>query len=162
MQIMDDGHPAPKCGDWFLAIHQAGERGDMMNALDEYFDYTLTLTAKISAVPRDRLGDAKLTSREIRTLAKEKGFNAKAQQLKTFLHMNWYVIGQANNYLLELYAESQYVNGFCEPAHWEYTDQPKIVGGEWFGADDKSINAGLVAEIRFRDARRLQAIATFE
>ncbi len=53
------------------------------------------------------------------------------------------------------------VNGFCEPAMWDDTEEARLVGGEWLSADPESADTALVAEIRFRDARRLQAIATY-
>ncbi len=160
--VMQDGHPAPRCGDWFLAFHAGGESGNMMNALDEYYDFTLTLTRRISGVPVDRRGDQILFSRNVRTLAKETGFSARAQQLKTFLHMNWYVIGIANDYLVQMYSGVQYVNGFCEPMHWQDTHEPKAVGGEWFASEPNARDSGIITEIRFAGARRLQAMATFE
>jgi len=159
--VQADGHPPPKNAGWYLAIHQDGERGDMLNALDEYYSFVLTLTKTVDGVPRDRLGDKLLCNRLARTLAKETGFNARAQQIKTFLHMNWWVIGLANQLLVEMYAAEYVVNGFCEPAHWYDTELPRLVGGEWLSADPESADTALVAEIRFRDARRLQAIATY-
>jgi len=161
MDVMPDGHPRPITANWFLAIHQEQERGDMMNALDEYYAFTLTMTRMLAQVPVDKAGTAILANLDVRTLAKETGFNARAQQLKTFLHMNWAVIGRANELLLEMYAAEYVVNGFCEPAHWENTTVPKLVGGEWFSAEAAQANAGITAEIRFADARRLQPITTF-
>lgn len=159
--IMADGHPPPRAVDWFLAVHQESERGDMMNALNEYYDFTLTLTKALAGTPFDRAGTQLLANTKARTLAKETGFNARAQQLKTFLHMNWFVIGRANTLLTEMMEADQFVNGFCEPAHWDDTTLPKPVGGEWFSADPNQKNSGITCEIRFRGARRLQPIATY-
>ncbi len=159
--IMADGHPAPRTAGWFCAIHQGGQRGDMMNALDEYYGFTLTLSVLLAGVPPDRVGTQLLAKNDALTLAREVGFNARAQQLKVFLHMNWYVIGLANQYLCQMFSGSYQVDGFCEPCHWSDMTDPKFVGGEWFAAEPNHPNAGITAEIRFDGARRLQAIATY-
>ena len=161
LDIMPDGHPPPRTAGWFCAIHQGGQRGDMMNALDEYYGYTLTLSVLLAGIPPDRVGSQLLAKKELLTLARETGFNARAQQLKAFLHMNWYVIGRANEYLLQMYAGAYQVDGFAEPAHFGTMTDPKFVGGEWFAADPNHKTAGITAEIRFEGARRLQELTTF-
>lgn len=160
LDVMQDGKPPPKTANWFCAVHQAGERGDMLNALDEYYDFTLTLTLAVSGKPRDRWGYL-LATRQVRTLARESGFNARAQQLKDFLHMNWAVVAQANVLLSEWYAQRYIVYGFAEPAHWAGTEKPEAVGGDWLGADTSAADVAITAEISFEGARRLQAITTY-
>lgn len=159
--VTPDGRPPPRCVDWFLAVHQDGEHGDMQNALDEYYSFMLTLNMVTTKFPRDRLGETAVVSRAALTLAKESGFNARAQQLKTFLHMNWFVIFAANNWLLKLYEQANVVNGFAEPAQWDYTDKPALRGGEWLASDPNAQDCVLTAEIRFKDARRLQPMAEY-
>ncbi len=155
------GQPPPRMGDWFASIHQLDSNSDMLNALNEYFGFALTLTRRVSGVPIDRLGDQLLVQQTVRTLAKETGFNAKAEQLRSFLHMNWEVLGNANRILLALEPGAYQVYGFSEPAHFVGMPIPHLVGGEWFTADPNEGAVGLVSELRFEGARRLQAIATY-
>lgn len=159
--LQADGHPPAFSGSWYLSIHGGQSRGTMRNARDEYTGFVLSLTRRVDAVPRDRLGDQLLCNRLSRTLAIETGFNSRAQQIATFLDSNWAVIATANQYLVEMYAASYQVNGFCEPAMWESTEDVKLVGGEWFSAEPEAADTGIVCEIRFKDARRLEPIGTY-
>ncbi len=160
--IMADGHPEPRCGDWFLAIHGLSPRSEMDNALDEYFGFSLTLTARVAGVPLDRLGDKKIATNIARTQARETGFNARAEQLRAFMHMNWGVLQDANTNLVNLEPGANLVYGFCEPARYRgRNDPPDLVGGEWFAAEPEAEDVGITSELRFEDCRRLQAIATY-
>ena len=165
-QVMgDQGQPPPFAGDWFCAVHQAGSSSEMDNALDELFDFDVTLTRRLAGVPLDRLGDQLLASRTARTMAKETGFNARAEQLRSMLHMDWGALGDANNYLVGLFPQANVVYGFCEPARYRGMDTPRLVGPSWFMAEEPSgeglDQVGLVASLHFKGARRLQAIATY-
>jgi hypothetical protein len=154
--IMPDGQPPPGCGDVFVAVHPGGTDGDMMNALDQYLGFSLTLTMRVKEPP-DRVGDQLLA----RNVARRVGFNARAHQLGIFLHMNWGVLQDANNVLVSLAGDVMTVEGFCEPAQWASMEVPTLVGGEWFGASPDSEDVGLKAELQFERCRRLQAIAIY-
>lgn len=158
--LQDSGKPPPRCGDWFCAIDQGASQSTMDNALNEYFGFAVTLTRRVT-VPLDRVGTAVLASRLARKLAKETGFNARAYQLATFLHMNWAVLGDANTILVGFEPNANIVAGFCEPARYKGMDIPKLVGGEWFSAQPDATDVGLVSELRFDDCRRLQPIAMY-
>jgi len=155
-RIMADGYPPAACGNVFLAIHQGSTTSLMDNALDEYFAVTLTLTMRVS-IPVDRVGDQLLAQR----LAKNIGMNRRINWLATFLHMNWEVIGIANNLLIELFPEADVIHGFAEPLRYRNSELPSFVGGEWFASAPEAEDVGLKAEIRFEDARRLQAIEEY-
>ncbi len=159
--LQADGHPPPKNAGWYCAIFGSDSRGMMRNARDEYTSYTITLTKTVDGVPRDKIGDKLLAQKLAVQGGKKDSFNARAQALSVFLDSNWFVIGLANQYLVEMYPNVEIVNGFCEPAMWDDTEEARLVGGEWLSADPESADTALVAEIRFRDARRLQAIATY-
>lgn len=154
--IRDDGHPPPRCGSVFLAIHQGGVSSDMQNALDEYFDFALTLTMRVS-VPLERIGDRQLA---IET-TQDSGWNRKAHRVKNYLHMAWGILQDANQYLVDWNPDAPTVYGFCEPARFADMETPVLVGGEWFGADLEAGDVGLQGAIRFVRARRLQALTTF-
>ena len=167
LDVMPDGRPPGKVAQWFCAIHQGKETSVMRNALDERFGVILTLTMVIGPGLREKIGASNrpgltLTSREVRTLAKESGFNSRLRQLKTFLHGNWFVIGLANEYLQAWYGAAGVVDGFAEPCYaFEGPDELKVVGGEWLGANPNHADAALVADLHLDGARRLQAIASY-
>lgn len=161
-EIMDDGHPPPRMGNIFVAIHEGQSRSTARRNLDEYFAFNLTLTMRVS-VPVDRIGDQLLASKLARTASKgQPSFNARMEQLRAFLHMNWNVMvatGQTPNSANDNLAAwlSGTVYGFVEPAMYTGRDKPALVGGEWFGAAPEASDVGLICEMRFDRARRFQA-----
>jgi hypothetical protein len=158
--IMADGRPPPRCGEVFVAVHQHGQMGDMMNALDEYYGWDVTLTMRVT-IPLDRVGEQLLSKNLAADVARKIGFNYRAQQLKTLLHMNWFLLQDANNNLVELYPQAPVVYGFAEPAQFVNMDDPDFVGGAWFSAKVDSDDIGLMAALHFDRARRLQPIANY-
>lgn len=153
--IRDDGQPPPAMGDIFVAVHQGASRSTMKNALNEYFGFNVTLTMR-ATVPYDRIGDQMLA----RKLAKEVGFNRRAEQLRAFLHQNWGILQDANQYLIDMETNANVVYGFCEAAQYAGMEIPALVGAAWFLAESDE-RTGLKAELRFEDARRLQPIASY-
>jgi hypothetical protein len=77
------------------------------------------------------------------------------------LHVAWGVLGQANDYLAAWSAAGNPVHGFCEPARFRGASPPLLVGGEHFWAEPEAVETGLVQELRFEGARRLQAIGRY-
>lgn len=162
-EIMPSGEPTPRCGNVFVSVHEGNVRNDMMNALNEYFDPSITLTMRV-LIPLDRVGNALLASQLARSPGPkgQPSFNARVQLLKVFLHMNWGLLQDANTNLANMLADGNPVYGFCEPAHFASSEIPVLVGGEWFTASPESQDVGLKAEIRFEGCRRLQAIGTYQ
>ncbi len=158
--IMADGHPPPRCGNVFVAVHQRGQSGHMMNALDEFYGWDVTLTMRVT-IPLDRVGEQLLSKKLAAEVARTTGFNYRAEQVKTLLHMNWGMLQDANNNLVELYPQAPTIYGFCEPAQSTSMDDPVFVGGEWFSAEPDAQDLGLKAALHFDRARRLQAIAVY-
>lgn len=152
---MPTGKPKPGMGNLFVAVHQGASKSDMDNALDEYFGFRVTLTMRVN-VPWDRVGDQLLA---VET-ARETGFNRRCEQLRAFLHMNWGVLQDANNYLVTLSPDASVVYGFCEPARYRGMEQATFQTGEWF-ASEEGEDVGLKSELTFEDARRLQPIAQY-
>lgn len=153
-----DGKPPGRCGDWFVSIHQGASTSDMMNALNEYFDFNVTLTARLSNVPLDRIGDQLLATK----LADKTGFNRRINALATFLHMDWGVMQEANNNLQKMMPDVLTVYGFSEPAQFAGAETPILVGSEWFSADPDDVDVGLKSSISFVRCRRgPQAIASY-
>ena len=158
---MDDGHPPPRCGNIFIAVHEGASRSTQDNNLDEYFGWNLTLTMRV-AVPLDRIGDMLLASKLARTAATGKpSFNARLEQLRAWGHMNCTITvlqsqtpASANDNLAAWNSGTIY--GFVEPARYRGAEKPVLVGGEWFGAMPDALDVGLKAELRFDGARRMQ------
>lgn len=157
-----NGKPPPSCGDVFLAIHQSSARSEMDNAEDEYFGFDLTLTYRVT-VPLDRIGDRELASRLARRAGPrgQPSHNARLDRLKSFLHMNWGVIQDANNLMSQWAAEEVVVFGFAEPARYKTREVPRFEGGAWFESNEAADNVGLVGGLHFDGARRLQPISFF-
>jgi hypothetical protein len=129
----------------------------------EYHSVFLSLTFRVQGVPLDRVGDMLLA----RELAQKKtpgrpSFNATANQLKTFLHMNWAILQIANTYLVNSAMDGNAVYGFCEPFRYRGMETATLVGGEWFSADPEAAEVGLKADIRFADCRRMQPIGAYQ
>jgi hypothetical protein len=163
-EIMDDGKPPPRAGNVFVAVHEGQVRSTNDNCLMEYYDWNITLTMRV-AVPLDRVGDQLLASK----LARKHGpgqpsFNARLEQLRAFLHVNWRIgLYNANANLIEMAPPGIIsVYGFIEPARYRSMEKPVLVGPDWFSATPESGHVGLKSELRFEGARRMQALTPDE
>lgn len=160
--IMDDGRPPPRCGKTFVSVCHGVARSVADNQLDERFDFSVVLTMRVTG-PLDRVGEQQIARNiEQVPLRQREGFNAKVDQLRSLLHMNWamtvvmkQLVPSANDNLAK-WDGSATVYGFCEPARYRGTEVPKLVGGEWFGAEPDAEDVGIKAEMRFEGARRFQ------
>jgi hypothetical protein len=160
-EITDDGRPPPRCGNYFAAVHGGTDDSMSDNQLQEYLDFSVTLTMRV-AVPLDRVGDQQLARNIARVpLGQRQGFYAKREQLRAFLHMSWeriVLVGRvppsANDNLAAWLTGTVY--GFCEPARYRGSEKPTLVGGEWFGSEPDAEDTGIKSEIRFARARRFQ------
>lgn len=160
-EIMDDDHPSPRCGQFFLSIHDGAARGDADNQLNEWYEFSTTLTMR-ATIAMDRLGDQLMYRNLIRSQARKEGFHARLEQVKTLLHMNWGFVVLTNqtppsaNDNLASWATGLEVYGFCEPMRFLNVESAKVVGGEWFAADPESEEVGVKATIKFGRCRRMQ------
>ena len=161
-EIMADGHPPPRCGDIFVAIHELSTTGAGIGRLDEMFNFSVTVTQRVT-IPLDRVGDQMLA----RKLARAKGpgntpsFNSRCEQLRAYLHENWGLLQDANTNIVDLLPDASVAYGFCEPMKFRTMETPVFVGGEWFGAEPEAFEVGIKSELQFQDCRRLQGITTF-
>lgn len=160
-EIMDDGRPPPRCGNFFAAVHGAKDENSSYNNIDEHYGFSVTLTMRV-VVPLDRVGDQQVYRNLARVLiAEREGFRAKVDQLRRLLNMNWSLVvltGQtpasANDNLAAWASGTVY--GFIEPAHYTGATDPRLVGGEWFASDPDASDVGVVSELTFVGARRMQ------
>lgn len=167
-EIMENGSPPPRCGNYFVAVHGGTDRGSSDNQLQEYLGFLVTLTARVT-VPLDRVGDQQMSRNlALVPLAQRQGFYAKREQLRAFLHMNWKMTvlqGQTPNSAndnLAAWATGE-VYGFCEPARYRGSEKARLMGSEWFDAEppknvrnEKKEMFGIVSEMKFEGARRFQ------
>ena len=161
--VQDSGQPPPRCGNFFVAVHGGKSSPGPANSrnLDELFGFSVTLTMRVT-VPLDRLGDQQFYRNIERIpLGYRQGFAAKVEQLRAFLHMNWrmtVLTGQtpnsANDNIIAWATGTVY--GFVEPARFMGMEVARLVGGEWFAAEPEAEDIGLVSELRFDRAKRLQ------
>ena len=164
-EIQDDGKPPPRAGKVFVAIYggktRAGQAND--NNLFELYDFNVTLTMRVT-IPLDRVGD-QLVARNLNLVpdAQRQGFNARIEQLRAYLHMNWNRVvktGQnppSANDNLSAWAYGGSVYGFCEPMRYQGTEIPTLQGGDWLGAEPENEDFAIKAEMRFTGAKRFQS-----
>ena len=159
-----DGHPPARMKGAFCAVHQLEDYAEGDGRLDEWYAWGLTLTQSVN-VPKDRVGDKLLAAK----LARQRGptgapsFNARCEQLRSFFHMDWGTLQDANTLLVN-WSPDVVVYGFCEPARYRGRTRPRFEGPDWFAGeettegDDRVV---LVSTLRFEDCRRMQALETF-
>ena len=163
VDIQDDGHPPQGVGNIYVAVYERSSTSRAKNNLDEYFNFAICLTMRVSQVPLDRIGNTLLASKLARTAGKgQPSFNARMEQLRAYLHMNWTITvvqgttpASANDNIAA-WTPSGSVYGFIEPAAYTGRDKPELVGGEWFGAAPDATDVGIKCELRFDGARRMQ------
>lgn len=173
-EIMDDGKPPPRAGNWFAAVHGGRSHPGDANDRNLYllYDFSVTVTGRVTG-PLDRVGD-QMIARNVALvdinnvpLAQRQGFNAKIEQLASFLHMNWKItVSQsqtplsANDNLTAWITAAQLtagnVYGFVEPARFQGLETPVLIGPDWMGAEPDSDQFAMKSELRFVNAKRFQ------
>ncbi len=158
--IMKDGQPPARAGNVFVAVHASATRTspETDNKLEEYFGFQLTVTIRCKAPP-DRIGNSEITVQ----LKDNLGMNRRVEALRALMHMNWGVVQDANNFLVQWAPDNQgIVYGFSEPARYKGCSEPRLEGDAWFSAKPGGKEPfGAVVEMDFVDARRFQAIAEY-
>lgn len=163
-EITEDGHPPPRMGNVFVAVHsgRSSPGGANSRNLDELFGFSVTLTMRV-VIPMDRLGD-QLIARNLELVPHglRQGFDHRVEQLRGFLHMNWRItvlIGQtppSANDNLSAWATGT-VYGFAEPARYQPGSKtPTLMGPDWLSADPEAEEFAIMTEMRFDGARRFQ------
>lgn len=160
---MSSAEPPPRCGNFFASIHDGAMTAVGDNQLDERYSFLVTLTMRVT-VPLDRVGDQQMARNIERIpLGERQGFNAKVDRLRALLHMNWgftVLTGRTPNSANDNLAAwaTGTVYGFCEPMRFTGVEFPKLVGGDWFGADPEAEDIGLKATLSFGKCRRFQPV----
>lgn len=149
------GQPPPRCGKWFIGIWPGSRRNQGRTALDATYELTVTLTARVNE-PFDRVA--------IDLLAKnETGFWDRSEAIAELIHKDcWdtHVITRANAILKDDYPyTSNEPVGFRESLTFMSDSVPRLVGGDWFHARPDATEVGIVQDIYFGRARRIQNLA---
>lgn len=162
-EIMVDGKPPPRAGNFFVAVHGGRSKPGRANRrnLYELFDFDITLTMRVT-VAMDRLGDQQIARNiNLVPVAQRQGFDAKIEQLRTLLHMNWgmtVLTGQspasANDNISSWATGTVY--GFVTPAYYEGSELPVLVFNDWLGAEPDAEKFAVKSEMNFRGAERFQ------
>ena len=160
-EITDGGRPPPRCGNWFVSVHDGFARSIADNQLFELYGFSVTITARLGRVSIDRVGDQLIARNIVRANANREGLNAKVEQLRAFLHMNWKVVvlsGQVPNSANDNLAawSTGTVYGFCEPMRYKSVSRPMETPPDWFGEDPGQESFGIKAELQFDNAKRFQ------
>ena len=146
--VADDGRPHPRCGEHFAAVHPTGEQGTLTTCFDDLHNVSVTLTQRIQ-IPFDRRGRVYLLQAD--------KLQRRANKVKIRIHSNYLLMNRANALIDEWEGSPQ--NGYVEPLFFLQMDaRPREVSGRHFHAEGTSIEAGLVIEVRFGKARRIQYI----
>lgn len=141
-----DGMPHPRAGQVFVAVHPGSVSNEADTHLAERYTVYVTLTMRAGHLPQDREGS------QLMALAST-GLYARAEAIRTLLHMNEAVRSDANTTI------GVGDNGFTETIRYQSMDSPQLKGPDWFGAEDPSDGpVGLAIQLTFGGAMRYQVI----
>ena len=164
-RVMEDEKPVPNCGQEFIAIygnaHHPGQTR-MMTGIEELYDITVAVTLRVANVPKDRRGEASYVDDPNDSFTTPwMTLEERCREIIGMLDKNYTVLLAANQFFTA-------DNGFTEPLLWLSTDaKPKLVGADHFYAHHEQIPGsddvfGMLMEIRFGEAVRLQETANFD
>ena len=147
-----DKHIAIWCGQW-----EAGENIRMEQGLDELIGATFTITQAIGVAPNDRI-DEELVYKACTGV---EWWARRIMAILTKYRWEWICLAteMAQAELCECEPEPA-KDVFVSPPIWAGNDPtPRIVGPDWFSAEpDDEGDFGVVMDVRFRDAKRIQDI----
>lgn len=149
-EVMADGRPPPRCGDYFVSVHGAPSRRGLFHSgfTDEYIGVEVTVTRRIN-VPFDRLGTEVVDEAA-------RGVNAKVNQIVALLERQRYaVMTLANETIGSTFNETDTPRGFIEPLYYQDSEKAKIVDASHFMSVEQRLS-GVIVNIRFAGARRIQ------
>lgn len=158
--VQEDAQPDPDCGKRFLSVYapdDAWRRGpnEVMMGIHEVFKVNVALTVRLGGASQDRYPQKIY-------LDARRSMDDLLRKVMLAIHLNSVsVVTGADQRLGTNFAE-----GFVEPLRWESTDaKPQVVDGRWFWSDDEKTMhypAGLMQQVYFVDAQRLQSFSTME
>ena len=149
--VMPDGRPMPSCGQRFIAIyaHSWNASPDDFNAAEglvEWYGVTCAVTFRSAYVPFDR---------HIPGIGLE--MEDFCRKIISTVHLNHNILLRTNELIAEELGQMT-GTGMLEQLRWASCDaSPTFVTGDWFGEGPPiDQNTGLMAEVRFEQATRVQ------
>ncbi len=146
------GEPPPSCGLRYVSVWPGGtkfgtEPGKVTHVRETY-DLGVTVSWRISHVPKDRVG--RKAWFEAVT-----GLEALVRKVLLAIHGSETLIYAVANGKL-----GAGVNGFLELLAGPANVSQQVVSGAWFGGDQANTKAGLIVPMTFSGAKRLQALGS--
>jgi hypothetical protein len=157
-----DGTPKPSAGEFYVAVHGISW-GVMVEDWDlsEEYQFAITLTMRMAAVPKDRRGVAVW-------LLSPNGMEARIRAAVIALHHNQAVRIAANTYLVAREAKLGIGGEIVGVQRLARIEMPVLRDYSWFGAEppESDIQAerdcGVSQTIVFGKVQRVQAIPTMD
>lgn len=155
---MPGPEPPAYCGQRFVSLYgtswSAGGEGDLHRGLDEVYGIACALTCRLPVYPPDRAGQELYVKAYL-------GMDDLCRRIMLALHQSvtlqvaWDALIVEETKLTDYDLSTEYLR-------WLETDaRPEPVDGSWFSAAPDAA-AGLVMEVRFGRARRMQAYDRLE
>lgn len=154
IEIMPGPQPSAFMGQQWISVYGLAwaPPGDVDHnrALDEQFSVACCLSRKMGSTPYDRRG-----VKEYAVISNS--MDVTLRRIMVSIHQEIDIITRANVLISGSYKMVEYLR-------WQDTDaNPTEVPPEWFWADDPNMPvAGLMQEVRFKEARRIQPYASME
>jgi hypothetical protein len=151
------GRPPPNFGQWYVALHWGGGRGNDPGPQrrDEFHGLVATLTARLNNIPGDRRGARFTTAAELYALVDD---------LVDAVHGSWGLVAAANEviegtaaYVAAAGSGTATVNGFVETLVLDADGPERPAPGGWLG-DGVETKDVYVVDVRFRQARRIRPL----
>jgi len=153
-RVMPDEKAIPTAGEEFISIYGAAWSpgdADMDYGIDEYYDVDCTITHRIRYVPQDRWGS------DVYVQA-TRGLEVRARQVIGALHKSYKVVALAN-------AMINTKDEIFEPLRWAgVSANPHLVSNDHYNGpiEENDGPVGMAMTVSFKDARRIQTIASFD
>lgn len=152
---LSPGKPYPNFGQVFYAVHWSGGRGNDRNPQchDVFNGVTVTITARLANIPRDRRGKRTTLPDELMDLVDQVAE-------PNVIHGNYDVVAFANELIpgtaeyVALHGGTATKNGYTEPLVLLDFGPERVATPDWVGSDDAA-NV-YVIPVRFGDARRIR------
>lgn len=156
----EDGRPPPFAGQWYYAVWWPGSRQTDANplSLDVEHAVTVTITARMGYVPKDRRGAYLKATGELEQRAEAVAVAVHAEYAGVTVAANALIPGTAEWAAAQLPPVSPTKNGFVEPLRFLDYGPVKKQSAEWVGAKPESNAAVYTIDVRFGGARRVQYI----
>ena len=137
VKVTFDGQPDPVCGQWFYAVHPGRVSGisESPQYAEHSYDVDVTITRKVGATPRDRIGESLL-------LATSELLD-RMEAVRARIHGNYTLMLNAN-------ADS---GNFYHPLLFSGASSIQARGADWFFAEDANEPpSGLSITVSFHKA----------